>query len=147
MVTFSNISTTLFICNFMVTVGIKQDRQNYVKFLKSLKTALATRQSDEGRFEPYSITIAGAAGSWVLDDGFDLPAIAEIVDWINVMTYDYNGAWESKWGAYTGPHAPLYYGAPPGYSGKTNVDYTMKYYSCRIQNPEKLVMGLGFYGR
>lgn len=127
--------------------GTKQDRQNYVSFLKSLKTALANHQDNVGRSEPYLLTIAGAAGSWVLEDGFDLPAITETVDWINVMTYDYNGAWESKWGAYTGPHAPLYFGAPQGYSGKTNVDYTMKYYSCRIKNHSKLVMGLGFYGR
>ena len=91
--------------------------------------------------------IAGAAGAWVIEPGFDLTGIAEIVDWINVMTYDYFGAWESQWGGYTGPIAPLFFGAPAGYSGKLTVDYTMRHYSCVIRNPEKIVMGLGFYGR
>lgn len=93
------------------------------------------------------LTIAGAAGNWVLDVGFDLSSIIEIVDWINVMTYDYFGPWESTWGAYTGPNSPLYNAAPKGFSGKLNVDFTIKYYSCYTKHPSKLVMGVGFYGR
>ena len=92
------------------------------------------------------LTITGAAGNWVLDVGFDLAKIIDIVDWINVMTYDYFGPWDSKWGAFVGPNAPLYNAVPNGFSGKLNVDYTLKYYSCYTKKPDKIVMGIGFYG-
>ena len=123
------------------------DKENYVRFLRTLRAGLVTHASRTGRTTPYILTIAGAAGAWVIDPGFNLTEIAQVVDWINVMTYDFYGAWQSQWGGYTGPIAPLFWDTPPGYSGKLTVDYTMKHYDCIIGDPSKLVMGVGFYGR
>lgn len=127
--------------------GSSSDKENYVTFLSEIRDNMAALQLSEGRSDAYLLTIASAAGSWVLDVGYDLEKIIDIVDWINVMTYDYFGAWESKWGAYTGPPAPLYHGTPKGFSGKMNADYTLKYYVCNTKKPEKIVMGVPFYGR
>ena len=37
--------------------------------------------------------------------GYDVPSLSRDLDFINVMTYDYHGHWDSK----TGHVAPLYY--------------------------------------
>ncbi|EYB90831.1 hypothetical protein Y032_0213g2279 [Ancylostoma ceylanicum] len=129
------------------TEGIPADKQNYVTLLSDLRTRLTNLATELGRTVPYEITLASAAGEWTIRPGYDLSGIMQYADFINVMTYDYYGAWGSQWGAYTGPPSPLFYGSPPGFSGKLNADFTMKYYSCRSGKPSKLNMGVPFYGR
>ena len=123
--------------------GIPEDKENYVLFMKEIRQAL-DQHGGNGR---YLLSLASAAGQWTLDPGYDLPGLLKYADFINIMTYDFFGAWESKWGAYTGPPAPLYFGMPPRFSGKTNVDWTVKYYVCRTNEPHKINMGVPFYGR
>ncbi|XP_037026666.1 uncharacterized protein LOC119067666 isoform X2 [Bradysia coprophila] len=127
--------------------GVTEDKSNYVTLLSELRTALNNLAKLQGRDRPYLMSIAGAAGQWTLDPGYDMKGLIEQLDFINVMTYDYFGAWGSKWGAFTGPPAPLYFGMPKGFSGKTNVAWTVKYYACRSKQPHKINMGVPFYGR
>lgn len=117
--------------------GIQEDRVNYVTFLRELRQKLG-----ENRL----ISIAAAAGTEAFT-GFDVKNIVQFVDWINVMSYDFFGAWDSKWGSYVGPNAPLYHSAPPGYSGKLNVDWALRQYTCNGKQSNKIVMGVPFYGR
>ncbi|KIH54844.1 glycosyl hydrolase, family 18, partial [Ancylostoma duodenale] len=126
--------------------GVPADKQNYILLLKELRERLTKLATELDRDVPYEITIASAAGEWNIKPGYDLKSVTQYVDFINVMTYDYYGAWGSQWGAYTGPPSPLYYGAPSGYSGKLNADFSMKYYTCRTGKPSKLNMGVPFYG-
>ena len=43
----------------------------------------------------------------IIDVGYDVPSIAQDLDWINVMTYDYHGHWDKKTG-----HVAPFYGRP-----------------------------------
>jgi chitinase len=66
--------------------------------------------------------------------------VTPLLDWFNLMTYDYYGAWSSA----TGFNAPLYPAAadPAGLS----VDTTVQAYLAAGVPADKLVLGLPFFG-
>lgn len=68
--------------------------------------------------------------------------MAEHLDWIALMTYDYHGSWDRL----TGQNAPLYYYPGDAYD-YFNVDYTVNFWIKRGAPPQKLVMGVPAYGR
>lgn len=76
--------------------GKPHDKQNFISLLRELKSAFA----DKG----YLLTAATSAGKWFADPAYDIPAMSQYLDLINVMAYDYHGGWEQV----TGHNAPLY---------------------------------------
>ncbi|MDN3260975.1 glycoside hydrolase family 18 chitinase [Streptomyces sp. CSDS2] len=99
------------------------------------------------KFGPdYLITAAttadGTAGGKI--DAADYAGAAQYLDWYNVMTYDFFGAWDAK--GPTAPHSPLtsYDGIPK--AGYTTADAIAKFKSIGVP-AKKLLVGIGFYGR
>ena len=54
----------------------------------------------------YYLTIPVPVGKSKIDDGYDIPAISAGLDFINLMSYDMHGGWETV----TGHNSPLYAG-------------------------------------
>ncbi|QZZ30226.1 glycoside hydrolase family 18 protein [Streptomyces sp. ST1015] len=77
-------------------------------------------------------------------DAADYAGAARYVDWYNVMTYDFFGAFSAQ--GPTAPHSPLY--AYPGIpqQGFTTADAIAKYRAKGVP-ANKLLVGVGFYGR
>ncbi|MEV4336040.1 glycoside hydrolase family 18 chitinase [Streptomyces sp. NPDC049590] len=99
------------------------------------------------KFGPnYLITAAttadGSAGGKI--DAADYAGAAQYLDWYNVMTYDFFGAWDAK--GPTAPHSPLtsYNGIPK--EGFTTADAMAKFKAIGVP-AKKLLIGIGFYGR
>uniref|UniRef100_A0A183C2I3 Glyco_18 domain-containing protein n=1 Tax=Globodera pallida TaxID=36090 RepID=A0A183C2I3_GLOPA len=89
------------------------------------------------------LSIKSAAISNILDPGFDLAGIAAAVDFINVMCYDYYGVWSQS----TGPISALYKGGSAEPSDQLNCNWTINYHLSKMHNPEKLNLGMPFYGK
>ncbi|MFF5298200.1 glycosyl hydrolase family 18 protein [Streptomyces sp. NPDC013161] len=87
-------------------------------------------------------TADGTSGGKI--DAADYAGAAQYVDWYNVMTYDFFGAFDAD--GPTAPHSPLttYSGIPtPGF---TTADAIAKFKSKGVP-ANKLLIGIGFYGR
>jgi len=78
-------------------------------------------------------------------DNFELAEMAAVIDWFNVMTYDYHGTWEMT----TNHQAPLHANLadPTGASEKYNCDWTLWNYILLGVPPGKIAMGVPIYGR
>ncbi|MGW2714599.1 glycoside hydrolase family 18 protein [Streptomyces sp. NPDC001356] len=87
-------------------------------------------------------TADGSAGGKI--EAADYAGAAQYVDWYNVMTYDFFGAWDAK--GPTAPHSPLtsYDGIPK--AGFTTADAMAKFKAIGVP-AKKLLIGIGFYGR
>jgi spore germination protein YaaH len=74
-------------------------------------------------------------GKWNFD------SVARYCDYLFVMCYDYYGSWSYT----TGPNSPLS-GSITGYSYDVYRTFTVDYASIVSSNPEKLILGVPYYG-
>ncbi|MDY6793730.1 MAG: glycosyl hydrolase family 18 protein [Actinomycetota bacterium] len=121
-----------------------EDKVNYTLLLKELRAQLDARGDVDGRH--YLLTIAAPAGEGHFNN-IELEKIHSYLDWINLMTYDFHGGWDSM----TNFNSPLYPHPedPSSEYVKTvfNVDYAVHGYLAAGVPAGKLVMGVPFYGR
>jgi chitinase len=89
-----------------------------------------------------AITADGSDGGKI--DAADYGAAAQYVDWYNVMSYDYFGAFDTD--GPTAPHSPLtaYDGIP---AQGFNSDAAIQKLKSKGIPSSKLLLGIGFYGR
>ncbi|WP_142063498.1 glycosyl hydrolase family 18 protein [Brevibacillus sp. AG162] len=122
-----------------------EDKQNYTLLLQAVRDKLDAAEVTDGK--QYYLTIAsGASPSYAANT--ELGNIARVVDWINIMTYDFYGAFQKQ----TGHNAPLAYDPAAGAAGLPNAQtynvQTAVEGHLRDGVPaSKLVLGLPFYGR
>ncbi|XP_054260069.1 probable chitinase 2 [Macrosteles quadrilineatus] len=112
--------------------GAPEDRENFVKLVKELHSALKP--------EGWSLTAALGAGKDAMETGYDLRELNKYLDHVHLMCYDYHGKWDNT----TGANAPLH----SSISEDVNtVEYSVNYMLRNGIEPHKLVLGLPMYGR
>nr|XP_018905689.1 PREDICTED: probable chitinase 3 [Bemisia tabaci]XP_018905690.1 PREDICTED: probable chitinase 3 [Bemisia tabaci] len=119
------------------------DKKNYVLLLKELREAFEA-EAQEVKKPRLLLTAAVPVGPDNIKAGYDVPAVAGYLDFINLMAYDFHGKWERE----AGHNAPLY--APSSDSEwrkQLSVDNAASLW-VRLGAPkEKLVIGMPTYGR
>jgi GH18 family chitinase len=115
-----------------------EDRQNFTLLLAELRRQLDAEGARDGR--RYLLTAATAAGARLVGS-LELDRITPLLDWFNVMTYDYHSGsaiahFNAPLHAATNDPTPFY-----------NVDSTVALYLRGGVPARKIVVGVPFYGR
>lgn len=116
--------------------GRPEDKQNFATLCREMR--------DEFDKHGYLLTAAVSAGEFTILDSYDVPSISQSLHFINIMAYDFHGAWDP----YTGHHAAL--ARLPTESGndtKLNVKHAVETWLSLGAPREKLILGMGTYGR
>ncbi|MFP2924670.1 glycosyl hydrolase family 18 protein [Pyxidicoccus sp. 3LG] len=118
------------------------DKQNYTLLMEEFRSQLNAVTAQTG--QPYLLTIASGASPDLLANKQETKKLSDVLDWINVMTYDYHGAFEST----VNFHSPLYRvtGDPGAVDGFYSDATVAKMLELGVP-ASKIVLGVPFYGR
>jgi len=126
-----------------------EEGEAYLALLAELRAHLDAAgpraEAGEAR-EAYLLTIAYGASPYQYDD-IDLAQASALVDWINLMAYNYHGPWSD----HTGFNAPLYPSTRDHTAGALeretfNLHTAVQAYLERGVPRTKILVGLPFYG-
>ncbi|KAL7300198.1 hypothetical protein TKK_0007041 [Trichogramma kaykai] len=119
------------------------DKKNYVLLLKELREAFEA-EAQEYKKPTLLLTAAVPVGPDNVKSGYDVPAVASYLDFINLMAYDFHGKWERE----TGHNAPLYASSLDSeWQKQLSVDYAAALWVKLGAPKEKMVIGMPTYGR
>jgi chitinase len=122
-----------------LNAGSAADKQNYTALLKEFRTQLSAEEAKDGR--SYSLSIAAPAGPSIIPN-LESAKIGSILDWMNLMSYDFHGSWDPI----TGHNAPMTVGPKDTAAGFSITDAVDSYLKAGFP-ATKLVLGVPFYGR
>jgi chitinase len=110
---------------------------HYTEFIKCMNVLNNTLDAEN---KGYQLTMAGSAGNWTLTGmGKDW---VDYFDYINIMSYDLYGSWDSR----AGHQAGLYQNEAGTGDSTLNWDWAVNYYLNTLQYPaSKIVMGVPYY--
>ncbi len=114
------------------------DKQNFTFLMEDLRAGLDALSKKTGKRYELSCAVGGDA---YFIQNTEMDKVANIVDYVNLMTYDLRGGFTNV----TGHHTNLYpqTGEPNGPCGERTVQL---YYDAGVPY-EKMVFGAAFYGR
>jgi chitinase len=115
-----------------------EDKHNFTLLVKKLRRQFdAAGAADK---KAYLLTIAGADREYF--EHTEMGEVQKSLDWINVMSYDFFNSLTST----TGHHAGLYRSKESAPTDR-NADQAIDQYLAAGVPPNKLVLGVAFYGR
>ncbi|XP_075219146.1 putative chitinase 2 [Lycorma delicatula] len=108
--------------------GSREDKNNYPYLLRNLKEEFIKHN--------YILTVFLSSHRIHVDNGYDLPAIAQTVDWINLHCFSFSTPWDKKFGI----------SAPLNSNSEYNVKTSVEYYLTHGVPSNKLVLVVSTHG-
>ena len=123
------------------------DKHNATLLLQEFRSQLDAYGATTGKH--YLLTVDGSAGNVNSSGSWELHDVAQTTDWINLLTFDFHGLWDS-WTDFNAPFSldpkePLVGGAAIQSTWTTKG--TVDYYLANGVPAGKLVLGVPFYGK
>ncbi|XP_037094087.1 probable chitinase 10 [Pollicipes pollicipes] len=120
-----------------------QDRRAYSSLLQEFRLAFDSEASAT-RKPRLLLTAALPANPDAIQAGYDIPEISKYLDFLNLMAFDFHGAWDDV----VGHNAPLYpMESASRAEKKLSVDGAARELVREGAPPEKILIGLATYGR
>jgi chitinase len=118
-----------------------EDKHKFSLLVGQLREAFNNEASGNNRL---LLTAAVNSVKSIVDTAYEVASLAQNLDWINLMTYDFHGSWD----AVTGQNSPLYAGDhDTGVAATLNIQWAANYWVQQGAPKDKLVIGLGLYGK
>lgn len=129
--------------------GRSTDKANFAILLKELKAAFVAEATESDR-PVLLLTAAVGVGPKTASDAYDVAALDENLDFINLMTYDMYGGWAEKTGIHSQLHAgpgDEFPGVNPGEKVPLGGSWAVDWWISQGARPTKLNLGLATYSR
>ncbi|XP_064333115.1 chitotriosidase-1 isoform X2 [Camelus dromedarius] len=119
------------------------DKQRFTALVQDLASAFRQEAQTAGKAR-LLLSAAVPAGRRCMEAGYEVDKIAQNLDFISLMAYDFHGSWEKT----TGHNSPLYQrqGAS-GAAAELNVDSAVQRWLQKGTPANKLILGMPTYGR
>ncbi|GAB1605615.1 acidic mammalian chitinase-like isoform X1 [Argonauta hians] len=121
----------------------KSQKHSFTQLLMEL-FELFTKEAALTKRPQLMLTAAVAATKEITDASYEVPALAKVLDFINLMCYDYHGF--AYYDPFTGFNSPLY---PESYDyiyGNRSIVFSAQYWQLKGMPQSKVVVGIPVYG-
>ncbi|XP_031992439.1 chitotriosidase-1 isoform X2 [Hylobates moloch] len=119
------------------------DKERFTALVQDLANAFQQEAQTSGK-ERLLLSAAVPAGRTYVDAGYEVDKIAQNLDFVNLMAYDFHGSWEKV----TGHNSPLYKRQEDsGAAASLNVDAAVQLWLQKGTPASKLILGMPTYGR
>ncbi|XP_078098083.1 chitotriosidase-1-like [Mustelus asterias] len=119
------------------------DKERYTALIVELKKAFQ-QEAKRTKKVKLLLTAAVAANKKKIDAGFEIKKIVRNLDFVNLVSYGFHGAWDR----FTGHISPLYRGtADKGAYANSNMNFAAKYWIRHGLPANKMIIGFPTFGR
>ncbi|UJR31003.1 hypothetical protein I4U23_018514 [Adineta vaga] len=119
----------------------KEDKQKFTRMCEILYE-MFEKEAEKSGNERLLLTAAVAAAKINIDKAYEVDKLVPVIDWFNLMTYDFHGSWDQNRAHHSSLNSKDNEKDDTMYS-----DFAVKYFQKLGMPANKMMLGIGTYGR